>query len=218
MYAPARAAGPLGTASDYVSLVNRYLGATQSSIQYDTASVRMALNDGIYRVAHDIGIRGHDTLTLVKGTYDYSMDTIFIPGGTKAMPTEVFIQVRDGTKRHGLHRVGVPAYDGEASSNNPVMASEFALDGKILTISPPVPDSAYIIIRGPINPTWFTNAGASTTNIYTGDAYAVVYWACCTLSQSRGNMGASASWFQKYMNHVASRGGQYDGPPIKTGG
>lgn len=226
LFAAPSQAQDLDTVLNVWQLTQRYLGQIDYSV-YDTTDLRLAINDGIRRVACDIGVVGYDTITIVGETYFYALNTNFIPKGLAAIPYNVFRVSADGDIISGLKEAKSDEF-GISPTGTTIYGPStevvgYVISGTRIWIYPASPAGDKIYVEGPIYPGPLYGASTVQTAVNTVpdvDRTAVVYWAVSQLARQKGNDALAADFLSKYINHVASRGGTYMGPPaqVATGG
>ncbi len=161
----------------------------------------MAVNAGVRQVAINIGITAYDTLTIVDGTFFYTLNDNFMANEMSHMPLKAWVVSSDGTQIYGLTR-GLPSTFGEPLTT---FASKFNLSGDRLWIYPAAPAGASVYVEGPADATTMAH-GAATTNVDEADKMAVCYWAAYIIGVGISHP-QTQSFLGAYIDHVKQRGG-----------
>lgn len=164
-----------------------------------------AVNAGVRQVAINIGITAYDTITIVDGTFFYTLNSNFIANEMPHMPLKVWVVSSDGTEIYGLTR-GLPSTFGEPLTP---FASKFNLSGDRLWIYPAAPAGASVYVEGPGDATVMQHGGA-TTNVDEADKMAVCYWAAYIIALSIVDLQTQSKpqgFLNSYIDHVKQRGG-----------
>lgn len=177
-------AGDLDSAKQFLNCVHDRLGYAASPrtwTQIDsTTDALTALNSAIRSVAVDMGVVGHDTITVVANTYFYALVSTYMDKELPHLPLQVFLKPVEGDLK-GLWRAKSRQF-GEAPG---VTAGwVYALAGDRIWIYPAGEDGDKVFIEGPLEGTTFSHGG-STTNISEEDKIAVIYRAVALLARGK---------------------------------
>lgn len=198
-----------------------YLGqpagtAAQEYLQYDTLYDLMpAINDGIRRVASDIGVMAIDTITVAANTFRYALNTDFMEvaqeGDATAKKYSAIRVAQDGKTTNGLKLTPLIEFQagiaGAGPQNVSPVATGFSVVGNNFWLFPAGIAGDKVYVFGPAEGTAITHS-ADTTNIYDSDMWAVVYWATSELAKSRGIDQLALDMQSKYIAHVLARTGR----------
>lgn len=205
-------AGELDTAQQFYFKVRDFLGQNDFS-QFDTTNeMRSAVNAGLRAVAVDIGVMGHDTVTVSSAsTFLYTLNTNFMERGLAHLPYKVFVITNNTKKIRGLPRVDHTLFGmTDLGTSGDIYGPEIAgwdIAGDRFWIYPAkVGDKIYI--EGPIEATPHDTSLSIEAVIPESDRYAVVYYAVSLLARSRPSERYQALadfYFGLYQNHVANR-------------
>jgi hypothetical protein len=205
-------AGDLDTAQQFYFKVRDLLGQNDFT-QFDTTDeVRSAVNAGLRAVSVDIGIVGHDTVTIVANTFNYALQSNFMDKGLAHLPYKVFRITGDGTRIIGVSDLSSEQFSvssaGTGQGFGPEVAG-YSISGTRFWICPAAPPGDKLYIEGPINPTPHDSSTQVESVVPECDRWAVVYYAVELLARSRGNIALADKMQEKYMAHVAARQGDY---------
>lgn len=200
-----------------VSLLGNSAGTTgQEFVQFDSTYALMpAFNDGVRRVAIDIGVFTIDTLTIADNTFQYTLNTDFMEVVSEGDATaKKYSAVRisaNGKSLGGLKLTPLIEFQssesGTSGQNISPNAMGFSVLGNKLWLYPAGTAGDKVYVSGPAEGIPVTH-GADTTNIYDSDMWAVVYWGTSQLAKSAGEDALALEMQSKYIAHVLARTGR----------
>jgi len=206
------AAQEIDSSGQVYQRVRDLLGQTDYS-QFDTTGEMFsAVMAGKRAVAMDIGIVGYDTITIVAGTYNYTLNSNFMDRGLVKFPYRVTRITADGGKSYDVKPLpdgyGVTAAGTSGEFTGPEI-SGWAISGNRLWISPANPDGDKLYVEGPADATGVVSAGFTMTDISEADRMAVVHFAVALLAASRNNFELANIHKTIYDSYVRARAGDY---------
>lgn len=192
----------MDTAGSFLNQIHDRMGFTGSSRKWTQISYTLdaltACNAAIRSVAVDLGVVGHDTITVVQDTKFYSLVSTYMDKELPHLPLQVFRESANGVDLVRL----LPGGPSEFGSSPKTGGARFyTLAGDRLWIYPAGEDADKIYIEGPLEGTTFTN-GASTTNISEEDKIAVVYRAVALLARGKERHRLADYYEDLYTRHI----------------
>ncbi len=202
----------LDTAQQFYFKVRDFMGEVNFAQIDTTDEVRSAVNAGLRAVAMEIGITGRDTITLVSGTYFYSLQSNYMADGLPHKPLKVIRVSADGQSAYEMREVEPGSY-GFTSSQSALStigpeAAGYSFVGNRIWITPPHPGGDKIHIEGPISAVPHDTSLSIEATVPEDDRMAVVYFAISILAHARVKPQMAAFYYGLWQTHVATRRGQ----------
>lgn len=197
----------MDNAYQFWQVVNIQLGLDSNIYVEDTlpnvGSLQLAVNSCIRKLAAHLGIPGSETITIVKGTFIYTLASKFIEDGIASREVKAFAITSDGNTIYGLTRGAPRQITNLVEVQSGVSMFDFV--GDRIWLSHDAKDGTSVYIEGHVVGVTMTD-GADTTNVLDQDRNAVCD--CATAIVGWGSQHPSAGIFwQRFVDHVSARGG-----------
>jgi hypothetical protein len=202
-----------------VSIIGYPANVTATWAAFDSLiDVMPAVNVGIRKVAVDIGVVAFDTITIVDGTFFYTLNSDFMDNGTSRLPYQVYRISSEGGSIQGLREVDAKDFSttqtGTTVGSPTTQAIGYGVRGNRFWLYPAGDAGDKVYIHGPADGIDL-DTFSDTTNIYSEDREAVCVFAAYVLCHSRADVRA-VQFLTEYADWVERRTGKR--PGLAAGG
>ena len=205
-------AGDLDSAYQFWQVTNVQLGhstiAARDTCVDSVGTLIAAVNSCIRKWAANPGITGYDTLTVVAGTFVYTLNSNFMEDGIGTLPFKVFGVSADGNTVYGLVRGEVQEISNYAEPD--VATARFDVTGDQVWLSSAQRDGDKLYLSGPVVGLTMTD-GADTTNVFDQDRAAICDCAAAVILTELERPDKARFYWERYLEHVRARGGMTAG-------